>query len=73
MMKIEVIGLEPPCKKCNELLENARNAVAALGIEAEVVKHPEPEEVLTSVAAKEERILGLIQEMQQLLTGGDLE
>jgi small redox-active disulfide protein 2 len=38
MMKIEVIGLEPPCKKCNELLENARNAVDDLGIEAEVVK-----------------------------------
>jgi hypothetical protein len=31
MMKIEVIGLEPPCKKCNELLENARNAVEELG------------------------------------------
>lgn len=38
MMEIEVIGLEPPCKKCNELLENARNAVKELGIEAEVVK-----------------------------------
>jgi len=38
MMKIEVIGLEPPCKKCTELLENARNAVAELGIDAEVVK-----------------------------------
>lgn len=37
-MKIEVIGLEPPCKKCTELLENARNAVDELGIEAEVVK-----------------------------------
>ena len=33
MMKIEVIGLEPPCEKCNELLENARNAVKELGIE----------------------------------------
>ena len=37
-MKIEVIGLEPPCEKCSELLENARNAVKTLGIEAEVVK-----------------------------------
>ena len=36
-MKIEVIGLDPPCKKCTELLENARKAVAELGIEAEVV------------------------------------
>lgn len=38
MIKIEVIGLEPPCKKCNELLENARKAVDELGIEAEIVK-----------------------------------
>jgi len=37
-MKIEVIGLDPPCKKCSELLENAQKAVAELGIEAEVVK-----------------------------------
>ena len=38
MMKIEVIGLKPPCKKCKELLENVQNAVDELGIEAEVVK-----------------------------------
>ena len=31
MMHIEVIGLEPPCKKCNELLENARKAVDRAG------------------------------------------
>jgi hypothetical protein len=33
-----VIGLEPPCKKCTELVENAKKAVAKVGIEAEVVK-----------------------------------
>ena len=38
MIYIEVIGLEPPCKKCNELLENARMAVAEAGIAAEVAK-----------------------------------
>ena len=38
MMYIEIIGLEPPCKKCNELLDNAKRAVAETGIEAEVVK-----------------------------------
>jgi len=38
MLQIEVIGLEPPCVKCTELLENAREAVNTLGIEAEVVK-----------------------------------
>ena len=38
MMLIEVIGLDPPCVKCTELLENAKAAVKSLGIEAEVVK-----------------------------------
>ena len=38
MIRIEVIGLEPPCKKCNELLENARKAALDAGVEAEVVK-----------------------------------
>lgn len=38
MIHIEVIGLEPPCKKCNELLENARKAARDAGVEAEVVK-----------------------------------
>lgn len=38
MMYIEIIGLEPPCNKCNELLDNAKRAVAETGIEAEVVK-----------------------------------
>jgi small redox-active disulfide protein 2 len=37
-MRIEIIGLDPPCEKCNQLLENARQAVADAGIEAEVVK-----------------------------------
>jgi len=38
MIRIEVIGLEPPCQKCNELLENAKKAVKDAGVEAEVVK-----------------------------------
>ena len=38
MLRIEIIGLEPPCEKCNELLDNAKKAVAELGMEAEVVK-----------------------------------
>ncbi|MBC8431629.1 MAG: thioredoxin family protein [Desulfobacterales bacterium] len=37
-MRIEVIGLEPPCKKCNQLLENAKKAAEKVGVEAEVVK-----------------------------------
>lgn len=38
MLHIEVIGLEPPCRKCNELLQNTTKAVQEAGIEAEVVK-----------------------------------
>jgi hypothetical protein len=38
MIHIEVIGLDPPCGKCTQLLENARAAVARTGIAAEVVK-----------------------------------
>ena len=38
MMHIEVIGLEPPCRKCTELLSNVREAVTTAGVEAEVVK-----------------------------------
>ncbi len=38
MVRIEVIGLEPPCRKCTELLGNAREAVRLAGIKAEVVK-----------------------------------
>jgi hypothetical protein len=38
VVHIEVIGLDPPCKKCSELLENAKAAVVRAGIEAEVVK-----------------------------------
>ena len=38
MIHIEVIGLDPPCNKCNDLLENTKLAVEQAGIEAEVLK-----------------------------------
>jgi hypothetical protein len=38
MIRIEVIGLEPPCNKCNELLENAKKAVTQADIEAIIEK-----------------------------------
>lgn len=37
-MRIEVIGIEPPCKKCKALLENIRQALNELGVQVEVVK-----------------------------------
>jgi hypothetical protein len=37
-MLIEVIGLDPPCEKCTQLLENVKVAVAQTGIKAQVVK-----------------------------------
>ena len=38
MIHIEVIGLDPPCEKCTQLLENAKAAVTQSRVEAEVVK-----------------------------------
>lgn len=38
MLHIDVIGLEPPCRMCNELVTNAKRAVADIGIEARVEK-----------------------------------
>ena len=38
MVHIEVIGLEPPCQKCSELLDNTKRAVEETGIQADVVK-----------------------------------
>ena len=35
-MKIEILGMG--CQKCNKLMDNAKEAVAELGIEAEFVK-----------------------------------
>lgn len=38
MMRIEVVGLDPPCGKCSELLENTKKALKVAGIEATVEK-----------------------------------
>lgn len=38
MIFIEVIGIEPPCEKCAELLHNAEQAVKLTEIEAHVEK-----------------------------------
>lgn len=38
MLRIEVIGIEPPCKKCAALLENVRRALNELELQVEVVK-----------------------------------
>jgi type I restriction enzyme M protein len=61
-----------PAKK---IIDNGYNmTLSGLGlIAAETVEHPEPEEILASVAAKEERILELIAEMRELLAGGNGE
>lgn len=38
MIHIEVIGLDPPCEKCTQLLENAKAAAIQAGVEVEVIK-----------------------------------
>jgi hypothetical protein len=37
-MEIEVIGLEPPCEWCDQLIKNVREALALSEIDATVVK-----------------------------------
>ncbi len=55
------------------IIDNGYNmTLSGLGlIETETVEHQEPEGILASVAAKEERILQLIYEMQELIAGGN--
>jgi type I restriction enzyme M protein len=57
------------------IIDNGYNmTISGLGlIEAETIEHLEPEEILASIADKEERILELICQMQELLTGGNGE
>jgi type I restriction enzyme M protein len=59
-----------PAKK---IIETGYNmTLSGLGlIEAETIEHPEPEEILASIATKEQRILKLIHEMQDLLARGN--
>jgi type I restriction enzyme M protein len=56
-----------------KIIDNGYNmTLSALGlVEPETINHPEPEQILAAVAAKEERILKLIQEMRRLLEGGN--
>lgn len=59
-----------PAKLIEE--KNYNMTLSALGlVEPEKVEHAEPEEILESVAAKEERIFDLIREMQELLLEGN--
>jgi type I restriction enzyme M protein len=52
--------------------KNYNLTLSALGlVEPEKVEHPQPEEILESVAAKEERIFQLIREMRQILSEGN--
>jgi type I restriction enzyme M protein len=55
------------------IIDNGYNmTLSSLGlIEAKTFEHPEPEDILSSIATKEERIFQLIREMQELLAGGD--
>ncbi|MEA1990870.1 MAG: hypothetical protein U9N58_01540 [Thermodesulfobacteriota bacterium] len=58
-----------PAKK---IIDNGYNiTLSGLNlVKPETMEYPEPEEILASVAGKEERILELIQEMRQLLEWG---
>ena len=59
-----------PAKLIKE--KNYNMPLSALGlVEPKKVEHPEPEEILEAVVAKEERIFDLIREMQELLMEGN--
>jgi type I restriction enzyme M protein len=59
-----------PAKKI--VASNYDMTLSGLGlISADAVEHPEPEDILAGVAAKEERILQLISEMRELTEGGN--
>jgi len=52
--------------------KNYNLTLSGLGLVApEKVEHPEPEEILESVALKEEKIFDLIREMRELLLEGN--
>jgi len=55
-----------------KIIENGYNmTLSGLGlIEPEKIEYPQPEEILESVAAKQEKIADLIEEMQKLLLNG---
>lgn len=54
------------------VVNNYNMTLAGLGlVESEKVEHPEPDEILESVAAKEAKVFAVIGEMRELLAGGD--
>jgi type I restriction enzyme M protein len=54
------------------IAHNYNMTLSTLGlIEAETIDHAEPDEILESVATKEEKILDLVNEMHQLLNGAN--
>lgn len=58
-----------PAEKIAE--NNYNMTLAALGlVEPDSVVHAEPEEILESIAAKEERMFAIIREMRELFNGG---
>jgi type I restriction enzyme M protein len=61
------------CVPAQKIIDNGYNmTLSSLGlIKPEIVEHPEPEEILNSIAAKEAHILKLIQEMRDLLGGAN--
>lgn len=56
-----------------QIIDNDYNmTLSALGLVApDAVEHSEPDEILESIAEKEEKVFAIIREMRELLTGGN--
>jgi type I restriction enzyme M protein len=56
-----------------QIVDNAYNmTLSALGlVEPDAVEHPEPDDILESIAAKEEKVFAIIREMRDLLGEGN--
>ena len=56
-----------------QIIDSGYNlTLSALGlVEPETVDHPEPDDILQSIAAKEEKVFAIVREMRELLAGGN--
>ena len=72
-MKIEILG--SGCAKCNDLADNAKKAVANLGLAAEVVKVNEMKDIMKYGVMMTPALVvdGVVKSAGKLLSPADIE